>query len=80
MSDAAITDLTITDARARAAMVVIMAQHSLRESQNPLYLRGSYSNRYFLSQNEAIASGEVEGIQLNLKTMGVGNGLVVCAI
>ncbi|KAF7770895.1 hypothetical protein Agabi119p4_6869 [Agaricus bisporus var. burnettii] len=31
---------------------------------------------YFLSQNEAIASGQLEGIPLNLKTMGVGNGLV----
>ncbi|KAG6832808.1 hypothetical protein H0H92_009427 [Tricholoma furcatifolium] len=30
---------------------------------------------YFLSQNEAIASGSVDGYHLNLKVLGIGNGL-----
>jgi carboxypeptidase C (cathepsin A) len=30
---------------------------------------------YFLSQNEAIAQGKISGITLNLKTLGVGDGL-----
>ena len=30
---------------------------------------------YFLQQNEAIANGSISSITLNLKTLGVGNGL-----
>ncbi|KAF7309959.1 Carboxypeptidase [Mycena indigotica] len=30
---------------------------------------------YFLSQNSAIAAGTVSGVKLNLKTLGIGNGL-----
>ena len=32
---------------------------------------------YFLSQNAAIASGKISGKKLNLKTLGIGNGLTV---
>ncbi|KAF7344245.1 Carboxypeptidase [Mycena venus] len=32
---------------------------------------------YFLSQNTAIAAGKVSGQHLNLKTLGIGNGLTV---
>lgn len=38
--------------------------------QNTLY-------RHFLSQNAAIAAGTVSGIPLNLKVLGVGDGLTV---
>jgi hypothetical protein len=37
-------------------------------------------SRYFLSQNAAIAAGTVTGIPLNLKVLGVGDGLTVSAI
>ncbi|KAL5528105.1 hypothetical protein ACEPAF_7241 [Sanghuangporus sanghuang] len=30
---------------------------------------------YFLEQNEAIANGSISGITLNLRTLGIGNGL-----
>ncbi|KAJ7066417.1 alpha/beta-hydrolase [Mycena amicta] len=30
---------------------------------------------YFLSQNDAIDSGDATGVKLNLKTLGIGNGL-----
>ncbi|KZS90862.1 alpha/beta-hydrolase [Sistotremastrum niveocremeum HHB9708] len=30
---------------------------------------------YFLSQNQAIQKGSIQGITLNLKTLGIGNGL-----
>jgi uncharacterized membrane protein YfhO len=33
--------------------------------------------RYFLQQNEAIRSGTVQGQIINLKTLGIGNGLTV---
>lgn len=32
---------------------------------------------YFLSQNAAIKGGTVAGLPLNLKTLGIGNGLTV---
>jgi carboxypeptidase C (cathepsin A) len=32
---------------------------------------------YFLSQNAAIAAGTATGLTLNLKTLGIGNGLTV---
>ena len=32
---------------------------------------------HFLDQNDAIATGEVEGITLNLRVLGVGDGLTV---
>ena len=32
---------------------------------------------YFLDQNDAIAAGSVDGITLNLKVLGVGDGLTV---
>ncbi|KAJ7935823.1 alpha/beta-hydrolase [Mycena leptocephala] len=32
---------------------------------------------YFLSQNTAISAGKVTGLHLNLKTLGIGNGLTV---
>lgn len=34
-------------------------------------------SRYFLSQNAAIAAGKITGITLNLKVLGVGDGLTV---
>ena len=33
--------------------------------------------RYFLSQNEGISNGTVSGIPINLKFLGVGDGLTV---
>lgn len=35
------------------------------------------SPRYFLSQNAAIAAGTISGLTLNLKVLGVGDGLTV---
>lgn len=34
--------------------------------------------RHFLSQNTAIDHGKVSGIKLNLKVLGIGDGLIVC--
>jgi hypothetical protein len=36
-----------------------------------------FNNRFFLSQNAAIAAGTVSGLKLNLKVLGVGDGLTV---
>jgi hypothetical protein len=36
--------------------------------------------RYLLDQNAAIAAGTLSGIPINLKVLGVGNGLTVCSI
>ena len=33
--------------------------------------------RYFLQQNAAIASGSISGVPINLKVLGVGDGLTV---
>ena len=33
---------------------------------------------YFLQQNAAIDAGTVSGIKINLKVLGVGDGLTVC--
>ncbi|KZT37104.1 alpha/beta-hydrolase [Sistotremastrum suecicum HHB10207 ss-3] len=33
------------------------------------------NSRYFLAQNQAIQKGSIQGITLNLKTLGIGNGL-----
>jgi hypothetical protein len=33
--------------------------------------------RYFLQQNDAIQKGSVKGKIINLKTLGIGNGLTV---
>ena len=33
--------------------------------------------RHFLSQNEAIAKGTISGVPINLKFLGVGDGLTV---
>lgn len=35
---------------------------------------------YFLSQNAAIDAGTVSGVKLNLKVLGVGDGLTVRSI
>lgn len=35
------------------------------------------SLRYFLAQNAAIKKKKIEGIHINLKTLGIGNGLTV---
>jgi hypothetical protein len=32
---------------------------------------------YFLEQNAAIESGTVEGVTINLKVLGIGNGITV---
>jgi len=34
-------------------------------------------NRFFLAQNSAISAGTVSGLKLNLKVLGIGNGLTV---
>ncbi|KAI0833548.1 serine carboxypeptidase [Trametes gibbosa] len=36
---------------------------------------GPIFSRYFLDQNAGIADGQVEGIPINLKVLGIGNGL-----
>jgi hypothetical protein len=33
--------------------------------------------RYFLQQNAGIKDGTVSGLPINLKVLGIGNGLVV---
>jgi len=35
---------------------------------------------YFIDQNAAIAAGTISGIPINLKVLGIGNGLTVCSI
>jgi hypothetical protein len=35
---------------------------------------------YFMRQNKLIAKGEVAGIELELKTLGIGNGVVDAAV
>ena len=34
---------------------------------------------YFLEQNTKVANGSVSGLPINLKVLGVGDGLTVCA-
>ena len=34
---------------------------------------------YFLEQNAKVANGSVSGLPINLKVLGVGDGLTVCA-
>jgi hypothetical protein len=56
-----------------------MALHSQRASHDvvvPILLTAS-SCRYFLQQNDAIRRGSVTGGIINLKTLGIGNGLTV---
>lgn len=40
-------------------------------------LIGFVGIRYFLEQNAALASGQIEGVHVNLTTLGVGNGMTV---
>jgi hypothetical protein len=35
---------------------------------------------YFLSQNAAIAAGTINGITLNLKTLGIGDGFTASSL
>jgi len=54
-----------------------------------LYLQSAYHNvvifmsltvkpcRYFLDQNAEIKKGKVKGEKINLKVLGIGNGLTV---
>ena len=62
-------------------MAVITDQYLLRESLQ-LGLKAGKLNfpqhRHFLSQNAAIEDGTVSGIKLNLKVLGIGDGLTVC--
>jgi hypothetical protein len=60
-------------------MADTMAQHLQRASHDvvvffPLTLGAC---RYFLQQNAAISYGTVEGVTINLKVLGIGNGLTV---
>lgn len=63
-----------------ADMAVITGQYLLRESFQ-LGLKAGKLNfpqhRHFLSQNAAIEDGTVSGIKLNLKVLGIGDGLTV---
>ena len=48
---------------------------------NPSSYGGHYGPTfadYFLSQNVAIDAGKIQGKKLNLKVLGIGNGLTVC--
>ena len=56
-----------------------MAQCSQRASHDVVIsaLLTVSSCRYFLQQNDAIRSGSVTGEIINLKTLGIGNGLTV---
>ncbi len=38
------------------------------------------SSRYFLQQNAGIANGTVSGVPINLKVLGVGDGLTVSKV
>lgn len=61
-------------------MVDTMGQ--LSHSKRPMHLvffstdEGPYQ-RYFLTQNAAIKAGSATGVNLNLKTLAIGNGLTV---
>jgi hypothetical protein len=57
----------------------------VRLSLLQLIVRCSYGGKYgptfahhFLAQNAAIAGEKLDSIPLNLKTLGIGNGLTVC--
>jgi hypothetical protein len=60
-------------------MGVIMALHSQRTSHNVvIFLPLTVSVcRYFLQQNDAIRYGTVKGEIINLKVLGIGDGLTV---
>lgn len=61
-------------------MVVTMDQHLLREWRVSNLITEALINSscsFFLSQNTAISAGTVTGIPLNLKVLGVGDGLTV---
>ena len=63
----------------RSHMVVIMVQRLRREStffqQYVSMLTSGQS--HFLKQNAAIAGGSLTGVPINLKVLGVGNGITV---
>lgn len=44
---------------------------------NLLRTNCGYYCRYFLTQNAAIKAGTATGLNLNLKTLAIGNGLTV---
>jgi hypothetical protein len=63
----------------RNHMADTMAPHSQRRSHYivlfiPLIVT---TGRYFLQQNAAIRFGALKGIPINLKVLGIGNGLTV---
>jgi hypothetical protein len=39
--------------------------------------KSELASRYFLDQNAAISAGTVSGLPINLKLLGIGNGLTV---
>ena len=63
----------------RNHMADTTALHLRRASQNVVvFMPLTVSTcRYFLQQNAAIHSGKLKGLPINLKVLGVGNGLTV---
>ena len=57
----------------------ILALHLQRASNDVVvFLPLTVSNcSYFLQQNAAILDGTVEGVSINLKVLGIGNGITV---
>jgi hypothetical protein len=55
----------------------LLRKLEISKSQRCKVLNLSRSSRHFLSQNAAIAAGRAYGITLNLKVLGIGDGLTV---
>jgi len=61
-------------------MAGIMGRLSLRECCNSVsaaYVLSLGHGSHFLSQNTAIDQGTVSGVKMNLKVLGIGDGLTV---
>jgi hypothetical protein len=76
--DLASTSIEILES-GRSHMAGTMAQYSQRASHDVVVSASLTvsSCRYFLQQNDAIRKGSVTGEIINLKTLGIGNGLIV---
>ena len=76
--DSASTPIEILES-GRNHMAGTMAQYLQRASHDVIIsaLLTVSSCRYFLQQNDAIRRGSVTGEIINLKTLGIGNGVIV---
>jgi hypothetical protein len=77
--DSARTPIEILES-GRNHMAVIMVLHLQRTSHDVVIFLTTLTVsvcRYFLQQNDAIRNGMVKGENINLKVLGIGDGLTV---